>query len=158
MNNIPAVVVVEWAVGADNYLMNRFCGRSTPWILPTWTMSWSKVSNTLHEIRMRLRYSTGEVRSTSREGQSLLFILISPIMPWNAMFCPVRVISENGNGPPVFVDDLLSTLTVPLMLLWGIKDPWIRPQAAERIQVRLLFKHTLVTFIQFFSASTAKTV
>lgn len=46
-----------------------------------------------------------------------------------------RVVSENGNGPPIFVDDLLRDLNVPLMLLWGIKDPWIRPQAAERIQV-----------------------
>jgi pimeloyl-ACP methyl ester carboxylesterase len=39
-----------------------------------------------------------------------------------------RVISRNGNGPPVFIDDLLMTLRVPLLLLWGDKDPWIRPQ------------------------------
>lgn len=39
-----------------------------------------------------------------------------------------RVIAKNGNGPPVFIDDLLSTLKVPLLLLWGAKDPWIRPQ------------------------------
>eukprot|EP01041_Mallomonas_annulata_P000802 gene802-1561_t len=45
-----------------------------------------------------------------------------------------RVISKNGNGPPLYVDDLLATLKVPLLLLWGEKDPWIRPQAADRIQ------------------------
>ena len=45
-----------------------------------------------------------------------------------------RVIKKNGNGPPVYVDDLLETLTVPLLLLWGEQDPWIRPAAADRIQ------------------------
>mmetsp|Transcript_2201 Transcript_2201/g.3472 ORF Transcript_2201/g.3472 Transcript_2201/m.3472 type:complete len:385 (-) Transcript_2201:142-1296(-) len=45
-----------------------------------------------------------------------------------------RVVSRNGNGPPVFVDDLLSVLKVPLLLLWGEEDPWIRPRAADRIQ------------------------
>ena len=39
-----------------------------------------------------------------------------------------RVIAKNGNGPPVFMDDLLKTLKVPLLLLWGEKDPWIRPK------------------------------
>ena len=42
-----------------------------------------------------------------------------------------RVIAKNGNGPPVFIDDLLSTLKVPLLLLWGAKDPWIRPQVCN---------------------------
>jgi pimeloyl-ACP methyl ester carboxylesterase len=45
-----------------------------------------------------------------------------------------RVIAKNGNGPPVFVDDLLKTLKVPLLLLWGEKDPWIRPQAADMME------------------------
>lgn len=45
-----------------------------------------------------------------------------------------RVVSENGNGPEVFVDDLLADVSVPLLLLWGDKDPWIRPQAADCIQ------------------------
>jgi len=45
-----------------------------------------------------------------------------------------RVIKKNGNGPPLYVDDLLETLTVPLLLLWGEQDPWIRPAAADRIQ------------------------
>ena len=58
------------------------------------------------------------------------------------------MISENGDGPPVFVDDLLSTLSVPLLLLWGIKDPWIRPQAAERIQVRV-FVHSFKCQVRY---------
>lgn len=37
-----------------------------------------------------------------------------------------RVIKKNGNGPAVYVDDLLAVLTVPLLLLWGEQDPWIR--------------------------------
>jgi pimeloyl-ACP methyl ester carboxylesterase len=45
-----------------------------------------------------------------------------------------RIITENGSGPGTFVDDLLSTLKVPLLLLWGMQDPWIRPGAADRIQ------------------------
>ena len=36
------------------------------------------------------------------------------------------------------MDDLLQTLRVPLLLLWGIQDPWIRPKAAEKIQVYLI--------------------
>jgi len=46
-----------------------------------------------------------------------------------------RVIVKNGNGPPKLVDDLLEVLKVPLLLLWGQSDPWIRPQAADKMQV-----------------------
>ena len=45
-----------------------------------------------------------------------------------------RVIVKNGNGPPKLVDDLLEVLQVPLLLLWGQSDPWIRPAAADKIQ------------------------
>lgn len=45
-----------------------------------------------------------------------------------------RVISKNGNGPPKFIDDLLGSLTVPLLLLWGNQDPWIGPRSADMIQ------------------------
>ena len=50
-----------------------------------------------------------------------------------------RVIAKNGNGPAVYVEDLLDKLhgdhgRIPLLLLWGAQDPWIRPQAADRIQ------------------------
>lgn len=33
-----------------------------------------------------------------------------------------------------YVDDLLETVQCPLLLCWGQEDPWIRPQAADRIQ------------------------
>lgn len=45
-----------------------------------------------------------------------------------------RVIAKNSRGPPVLVDDLLEKLTVPLLLLWGVRDPWIGPGAADKIQ------------------------
>ena len=50
-----------------------------------------------------------------------------------------RVIAKNGNGPPVFMDDLLKTLKVPLLLLWGEKDPWIRPKVStESVRAKIL--------------------
>lgn len=45
-----------------------------------------------------------------------------------------RVITKNGSGPGVFVDDLLERLECPLLLCWGEEDPWIRPAAADKIQ------------------------
>lgn len=57
-----------------------------------------------------------------------------PAQDPNAAEVFYRVIKKNGNGPPVFVDDLLQTVKVPLLLLWGERDPWIRPAAADKIQ------------------------
>lgn len=53
------------------------------------------------------------------------------------MFCQVfqRVISRTG-GPGLTVDQLLEGFKSPLLLLWGELDPWIRPAAADKIQVR----------------------
>lgn len=45
-----------------------------------------------------------------------------------------RVISRTG-GPGITVDDLLDGFKSPLLLLWGELDPWIRPAAADKIQV-----------------------
>jgi len=48
-----------------------------------------------------------------------------------------RVITKNGSGPAAFIDDLLPKLTaaqIPLSLVWGEYDPWIRPAAADKIQ------------------------
>ena len=45
-----------------------------------------------------------------------------------------RVIAKNGNGPPALINDLLDNFKLPLMLLWGVNDPWIRPKAADMIQ------------------------
>lgn len=45
-----------------------------------------------------------------------------------------RVIVRTGSGPSVYIDDLIAKLKLPLLLLWGEKDPWIRPAAADKIQ------------------------
>lgn len=57
-----------------------------------------------------------------------------PSLHPNAAEVFYRVITKNGSGPGVFVDDLLGNLECPLLLCWGEYDPWIRPQAADRVQ------------------------
>jgi len=58
-----------------------------------------------------------------------------PSLDPNAAEVFYRVITKNGSGPAVYVDDLLARLQdMPLLLAWGESDPWIRPQAADRIQ------------------------
>jgi len=47
-----------------------------------------------------------------------------------------RVVSRNGVGPPQTVDRYLRKLRVPLLLLWGKFDPWIRPSTADLLQRR----------------------
>jgi pimeloyl-ACP methyl ester carboxylesterase len=70
--------------------------------------------------------------SVSPFSHSLSLLSIQyPAQNPNAPEVFYRVIAKNGNGPPVFIDDLLETLKVPLLLLWGDKDPWIRPQVQD---------------------------
>ena len=61
-----------------------------------------------------------------------------PSLDLNAAEVFYRVITKNGSGPAVYVDDLLDKLGgaegKPLLLAWGESDPWIRPQAADKIQ------------------------
>jgi pimeloyl-ACP methyl ester carboxylesterase len=57
-----------------------------------------------------------------------------PSLDPNAQEVFYRVISKNGNGPSVYVDDLLENLECPLLLCWGEHDPWIRPQTADKVQ------------------------
>ncbi|CAM9409852.1 unnamed protein product [Phaeothamnion confervicola] len=45
-----------------------------------------------------------------------------------------KVVTRNGRGGGKTFDTLLAQLKVPLLLLWGEKDPWIRPAAADAIQ------------------------
>lgn len=46
-----------------------------------------------------------------------------------------RVITKNGGGPQVCIDDLLDQMDgCPLLLCWGEEDPWIRSAAADKIQ------------------------
>jgi len=58
-----------------------------------------------------------------------------PSLDPNAAEVFYRVITKNGSGPQKHIDDLLNNLECPLMLCWGEQDPWIRPQAADRIQM-----------------------
>ncbi|KXZ44939.1 hypothetical protein GPECTOR_60g716 [Gonium pectorale] len=44
------------------------------------------------------------------------------------------LVSHSTRGPPRYVDGLLAKLRVPLLLLWGDKDPWITPARAAKIQ------------------------
>ena len=57
-----------------------------------------------------------------------------PSLDPNAAEVFYRVITKNGSGPSVYVDDLLKNLECPLLLCWGEYDPWIRPQAADKVQ------------------------
>ena len=57
-----------------------------------------------------------------------------PSLDPNAAEVFYRVITKNGNGPSIFVDDLLEKMECPLLLCWGEYDPWIRPQAADKVQ------------------------
>lgn len=57
-----------------------------------------------------------------------------PSLDPNAAEVFYRVITKNGSGPSVFVDDLLENMECPLLLCWGENDPWIRPQAADKVQ------------------------
>jgi len=59
-----------------------------------------------------------------------------PSLDPNAAEVFYRVITKNGSGPSVYVDDLLAKLGggKPILLAWGESDPWIRPQAADKIQ------------------------
>lgn len=57
-----------------------------------------------------------------------------PSLDPNAAEVFYRVITKAGSGSQVYVDDLLEKVEVPILLCWGEYDPWIRPEAADKIQ------------------------
>lgn len=57
-----------------------------------------------------------------------------PAQDPNAAEVFYRVIKRNGNGPMKFIDDLLDQLKMPLLLLWGVEDPWIRMTSCNMIK------------------------
>eukprot|EP01038_Epipyxis_sp_PR26KG_P010233 gene10233-13765_t len=72
---------------------------------------------------------------SSNVDDELVSSIQYPAQDPNAAEVFYRIVSRSSNGKPqVYIDDLLQTLQTPLMLLWGVKDPWIRTQAADRIQ------------------------
>ena len=75
-------------------------------------------------------YPTNEMNVDSELVESIRY----PSLDSNASEVFYRVITKNGSGPSVFVDDLLKEMECPLLLCWGEKDPWIRPEAADKVQ------------------------
>ncbi|KAG7366411.1 alpha/beta fold family hydrolase [Nitzschia inconspicua] len=57
-----------------------------------------------------------------------------PSLDPNAAEVFYRVITKNGSGPQVYVDDLLEKVDAPILLCWGEYDPWIKSEAADKIQ------------------------
>jgi hypothetical protein len=53
--------------------------------------------------------------------EELVESILMPAQHPNAAEVFYRVVSKNGIGPPVYADDLLERLQVPLLLLWGSK-------------------------------------
>jgi len=45
-----------------------------------------------------------------------------------------RIVSRNGRGGTYAVDELIHKLKVPLLLLWGEKDPWVVSEKGDRAQ------------------------
>jgi pimeloyl-ACP methyl ester carboxylesterase len=58
-----------------------------------------------------------------------------PALNKNAAEVFYRVIAKNGSGPMAYVDDIIKELECPVLLAWGEKDPWIRPAAADKMQM-----------------------
>ena len=85
-------------------------------------------------LLLQLHFLRGPRRWTSLE--ELVESIRVPSLDPNAAEVFYRVIAKNGSGPSVYVDDLLAKLGggKPLLLAWGESDPWIRPQAADKIQ------------------------
>ena len=73
--------------------------------------------------------------NNSNVDQELVLSIQTPSLDENAAEVFYRVITKNGRGPQAFVDDILERLECPLLLAWGESDPWIRPAAADRIEM-----------------------
>lgn len=67
-----------------------------------------------------------------RIDQSLVDSIIEPALHENAMDTFIKVVGQTRTQTTV--NELLGRLKVPTLLLWGMKDPWIRPDKAEYIR------------------------
>jgi len=80
---------------------------------------------------LRQVYPNNSINVDKDLVESIRFPSLDP----NAAEVFYRVITKAGNGPQkVYIDDLLENLDSPLALVWGENDPWIRPEAADKIQ------------------------
>ena len=57
-----------------------------------------------------------------------------PIISFRMRQVFYRIISRNSKGGAVPIDKLLERLEVPLLLLWGEKDPWIVSAMGDKVQ------------------------
>ena len=57
-----------------------------------------------------------------------------PSLDPNAAEVYYRVSVAAGSDRQVFVDELLPRVQCPLLLCWGVHDPWYGPTVADRIQ------------------------
>lgn len=67
-----------------------------------------------------------------RIDQSLVDSIVEPALDTNAMDTFVKVVSQTRTQTSM--NELLEKLQVPTLLLWGTRDPWIRPDKAEAIR------------------------
>lgn len=70
----------------------------------------------------------------SNVDSELVESIFTPALSDTAAEVFYRVITKNGAGPQLYVDDILEKLECPVLLAWGESDPWIRPAAADRME------------------------
>ena len=66
--------------------------------------------------------------------QELVQSIQTPALDPNAAEVFYRVIAKNGSGPQAYVDDILQSLSCPVLLCWGEQDPWIKSATADRME------------------------
>lgn len=71
--------------------------------------------------------------SDANIDRDLIDSIVQPATDPNAAEVFYRINSNSSTGPSLTVNDLLKKLDIPVLLLWGGKDPWMTPARAERI-------------------------
>ena len=66
--------------------------------------------------------------------QELVQSIQTPALDPNAAEVFYRVIAKNGSGPQAYVDDILQSMSCPVLLCWGEQDPWIKSATADRME------------------------
>jgi pimeloyl-ACP methyl ester carboxylesterase len=100
-------------------------------VTPCWAKSWSSALQKL-VINLSFVYTKRPSRiaqvlrqvypvQPDQVDAELVESILMPALHPNAAEVFYRVVSRNGIGPPVYADDLLERLRVPLLLLWGSK-------------------------------------
>ncbi len=98
-----------------NELLTRIAGvfqRFVIWLSFIYTKQPARITQVLKSV-----YPVDQ----SNIDEELVESIRVPSLHPNAAEVFYRIITQNGNGPRQYLDDLLSELKVPLMLLWGMK-------------------------------------